>query len=856
MVISLLVRNVNKAMIKIGDSIEVSLKFFTLWNGSKRDSITNCLPFTPLMSFPATPDRRDGLMPAERSASPTRLHPILRRTDTDTDPDSVSTQDFRLRATKSVSPKSQVRFSIPDPSSLEGHEESVPQSPSKIVFPKDSGEIEEGEEASRDVRIDNHGHFLDMQSRVMLDVPEEIWKFHTTRRDSKNRRHRRTTSEKTAQVQRSAPSHNRTKSLQAMIVDTVTSMSTGSNTNREYLNEGTVSDTSQVSPLNLPRPEIYLSPESPLNSYRLPIPLEISLPPFLSPLNKQKHRRSVVYDGDGYSQYKDGSSSSSEEAISDDSIASANHEYSFNIDQGTNVDETLGIDEHGNVNLKTQQKNLRKQQQRTTTKVIKSNNNANTGKLEPPTNANQAIKTNMHENLKRQQLSPNSQQARKSLQILSTPSKLINIPDLEHDMHPRCSQGTLKFFDKFEQSQTPVEAPNQPQETLSPGKQRDQLDLNFTFPRLIQDPDFEKVDNSPTSKDFENRRSALMERNLSPGDKGHRHRRSRSIHNAEDMFAATSTPPRVPNRSPLRPKSPTSEENIVDQPEVTTLSNSDILAEASSVYEENSLNEKSNDGADTQNKSDIGNKTEESLKIVFERRINNSEVSGEPQPTKPMTLMHSFKEPIIPPEATNSPPISDDFQMKLLSPRRSLSNVGSSSSYNSEFSRRSHTSSATSQPSECYSPMRLPMKKKNMRPLKEQGIIRNDIDQQRSDSLRSIYEKRDGKTVEVFVLDDDDDGEDCQVAKTTKSQGKCSSRNSCRRSKSYEEATKNYARILQMCERTADQAKDILLQLIKENDGCDKSLKRPVPPVSIIATNKARERRFPRPTGGKVMPFY
>ena len=152
--------------------------------------------------------------------------------------------------------------------------------------------------------------------------------------------------------------------------------------------------------------------------------------------------------------------------------------------------------------------------------------------------------------------------------------------------------------------------------------------------------------------------------------------------------------------------------------------------------------------------------------------------------------------------------------------------------------------------------MRLPMKKKNMRPLKEQGIIRNDIDQQRSDSLRSIYEKRDGKTVEVFVLDDDDDGEDCQVAKTTKSQGKCSSRNSCRRSKSYEEATKNYARILQMCERTADQAKDILLQLIKENDGCDKSLKRPVPPVSIIATNKARERRLPRPTGGKVMPFY
>lgn len=145
---------------------------------------------------------------------------------------------------------------------------------------------------------------------------------------------------------------------------------------------------------------------------------------------------------------------------------------------------------------------------------------------------------------------------------------------------------------------------------------------------------------------------------------------------------------------------------------MTTLSNSDILAEASSVYEENSLNEKSNDGADTQNKSDIGNKTEESLKIVFERRINNSEVSGEPQPTKPMTLMHSFKEPIIPPEATNSPPISDDFQMKLLSPRRSLSNVGSSSSYNSEFSRRSHTSSATSQPSECYSPMRLPMKKR------------------------------------------------------------------------------------------------------------------------------------------------
>lgn len=848
-------------LFKFIDGVRDRLVFFQAIVGQTETLIADCVQFSPAMCPPVTPERMGGSKPDERNGSPAPLHPILRRTDIDLDSVSLTPakQDCHLRSMKSVSPKSQVRFSIPDPSNPDGaeDEEYVPQSPSKIVFPKDSNEPEETEDISENPGFDKHGHFLDMQSRVMLDVPEEIWKFHSRGRSSSSHDHRRATSDKLSRIQRQSPhSHSRTKSLQAMIMDTVTSMSKSSN---GFSHESTLRDVDQIPSSNLPRPEIYLSPESPLNTYRLPIPLEISLPPFLSPVNRKKNRRSIIYDGDGYSQFEESSFQKSEEAVSDDSIVSANHEYSFNIDNDgkTNVDETLGIDEHANVNLKAQHRNLRRHQpnrrpEQTRNLEIRSQNQEI---IQPSTKANRLVRSNMNNSTAGLTDPSHQNTMSKSLQILSSPSKLISIPDLEHDTQPRSSHGTLQFFDKFENSQQPTIALGGSQDELSPGKEKDQLDLNFTFPKLVQDSDFEKIDSAPTTKGFEDRRSMLMERNLSPnGAKGHRHRRSRSVHNAEDMFAATSTPPKVPTRSPLRSKSPISESSTASQPElISSITNGDG-SDASSIYEEEGVNEQLRDGhlgQQNESSSNVGNKTDDSLKIISERKINDSEVTGPQQSITQMTSMHSFKDPINLPEVADTPPIANDFQLNLLSPRRSLSNVGSHSSYNSEFSRRSHTSNATSQPSDCYTPMALPIKSKNAKFLAREAPIRQGAEQEGSSRIRSIYEKRGDKTVEVIVLDDEDGNNDGKSTGTTKEINNLSTHS--RKSKSYEEATRNYAKILRMCEQTADQAKDVLLQLIEERNAGDKASHRPPPPLTADVLRNTCEHGPVKPMNGKAI---
>lgn len=769
------------------------------------------------MSLPVTPERRAEIGHPDGYGSPPQLQSILRKPNVDIESLSLSPPVMQpsLQDKKSVSPKSQVRFSIPDYSNLESDrsidQESLPlMSPSKIVFPKDTDEPEASRDRQAGHAMSNRGHFVDMHSRVMLDVPEDIWNFHTARRDGGNK-HQRSKSMLTGDEQRpSYRSHNRNSSLQAVIVETVNSISSGRG--------------SQLQPANLARPELFLSPESPLNSYKMPVPLEISLPPYLSPVNKEKKRASVVFDGEGYSQFG-GLSSSSDE--SEASISFAQHDVSFNVShrEESDVDKALGIDEHANVNLKIQNKNLRRQEQ--SPRPIPSD------KQSP-----RSVSTD--------------KQSNKSLQVLSTPYKPIHIPDLENDIQPKSTNGTLKFFDEFEPSQQLTAPVRNDEETLSPGRKRDQMDVNFSFPNT-QNQDFQRVDPSHTSVEFENRRKSLQ-RNSALGIKGHKHRRSRSIHNAEDMFAATSTPPKIPSRSPLRPKSPTSEDIQ------RTSSKESGSEETSSLYEGN--NDKVEPTvepnlepalplpSEVSNRSDLeaGNKTEDSLNIISERIISaddESESSVQHHlPEKHLTSMHSFREPLHPPEDAEIQSY-ENVPINLLSPRRSLSNVGSQSSRNSDFSRRSAVSSATSQPSEPYALVGTLKSQKPSHYTEPPKSVQRPKTMIDKDGFHSVYEVHDGKTVEVLILDDDSYQDKSFVTSTAKlTEASVGAKQ--KKTVSYEEAIRNYAKILQMCEHTATEARSVILHLIEEDTSGLKTASRPPPPNSTNALQMAKPTNLER----------
>lgn len=738
------------------------------------------------MSLPTTPERKVVVEQNDEDGSASQLHSILRRPNVEAGSSlGAANLELPLGNSKSVSPKSQVRFSIPDSAYLKSDDGSSDQlrSPSRIVFPRDSSETEEEASLRGGYDLSNRGHFVDMHSRVMLDVPEEIWNFHNSRRKGS---HTRTRSLNIKSEQgKSGGSHTRRSSLQAVIVETMNSLSS---------ERGTFSRNYSSSLLPMRRPEIFLSPESPLNSYKMPVPLEISLPPYLSPTNKEKKRASVVFDGEGYSKFAETSSSSLEE--SEESICSAEHDVSFNISQQdeSDIDKALGIDEHANVNLKIQKKNLKRTEE--------------SSRLPSPNKSSQ------------------------SLELLSTPYKPIQIPDLENELQPRSTNGTLKFFDEFEPSRQLVTPTQYEEDTLSPGKQRDQLDLNFTFPCVADTADFVKVDPSATSVEFQNRRKNLQ-RNSALGVKGHKHRRSRSIHNAEDMFVATSTPPKVPERSPLRPKSPTSGETARSTSEASELN------DTSSIYDENvSKSQPALDySVDHENDVDTGNKTEESLKIILERKISDEEdyqpSTEDRSAQKQLTSMHSFREPVNLPEEAEEQPLNY-VPLNLLSPRRSLSNIGSQSSRNSEFSRRSPSSSATSQPSEPYVNVPFTTEVKGQKPSyhpKPQAKPAKKEDITKSNGFHSIYEVRNGRNVEILVLDDGSSEDETQTSSTAKVDEKTIA-NQRKKAVSYEEAMKNYTKILELCEYTATQARSVILHLIEENSSTRKNSYRPPPPVA------------------------
>ncbi|CAI4059938.1 hypothetical protein N7582_001496 [Saccharomyces uvarum] len=755
--------------------------------------------------------------------------------------------------------QSQVRFSIPDPNELSQN------SPLKIVYPKSADDIQK-EISTASLLMNSHGHLVDMRSKILVDVPEEVWKFHHNRKVRSENSHRRTRSDAKSHSNSNlkSPSHSRSKSLQSVIVDT---MNTYRTSDADTTSNENTSNVSQVSPLNIsfdkpppltPQKNLYLTPESPLNKYRLPVPLEISLPPYLSPQNKHKQRNSLVYDGDGYSQFQECNTSSSTESSSEqpsssysdenNSIPYAHHDISFELNNA-DPDKFLGIDENANVNLKIQRRNLRSPQH------IKKKPDARSER--------------------------ESTEKNKSLKILSTPNKLIDIPDLDDMKSPPSAglNGTLKFFQQFE----PYEVPESSSDNFNP-KSQDKLDMSFKFPissannntgevRANKDfasknnEDFLKIDTSPVNQSIESRRQMLMDLQKSPTNNDprmHKHRRSRSVHTIDDTFLkfdATSTPPapasapapispvenctpytspEIPERSPLRFMSSPNTHNVQSpqnnsfQQEMSVPSIQIISDETTSNTIGPSITENSEEGTDL--KSFSIDDADKSIAIVHEAKINPTV-----EPFKPLSSFNSFSHPIqnkkLSPlnqsltevatkEQTYVAPHS--LPLNTVSPKRQMSNSGSSksSSYSSEFSANTALTDATSQPSVAAN--RPILKQNPINQKKPNNIIefcppsqRNNFSfprkkatpiSERALEFNTIYEKRDGKMVEVILLDEDDDR---RVENNTNTQSKLIQVQKTKNEQDRKSLT-YYNEVLDMCEKTADEAKKIIYQLVDE----------------------------------------
>ena len=358
-------------------------------------------------------------------------------------------------SSKINSPKGQVRFCIPNNNNNDNDNDNnnnnnnfdISQdsimltnvSPSKIVFPKNPNDPESQSTITSSInqntainqynknvellaRVGIEGHLVDMQSKVVVNVSEEIWNFHHNRNQHKSHQKSKSMNETSlnhssiinSTTLNSNKTHHRSKSLQSIISQTLNEFNSFNDPNDSTYSIGNVhnskfndSQISQVSPLNYPSfnnsnpilrtpnksTNLYLTSDSPINKHNVPIPLEISLPPFLSPKNQNKKRNSLIYDGESYSVYneeeeenlsylsngdegeKEDTSTSgirSDSLISTGSIPSMTYNISFDANV-VDPDSLLGIDDEANVNLKRQFRNLRRQKSNTIDNVEKSN---------------------------------------------------------------------------------------------------------------------------------------------------------------------------------------------------------------------------------------------------------------------------------------------------------------------------------------------------------------------------------------------------------------------------------------------------------------------------------------------------
>lgn len=840
----------------------------------------------------------------------------------------------------------QVRFSIPD---FEGE-----------VYPEVSSVTEEASLTGHERNNDNddvdkrarRGHLVDMQSKVMIDVPEDIWKYHL---------HRRTKSmdgglecnnhsgKNPNKVNKSG--HARSKSLQSIIVETMQSYQNYNNSTNNYTTDESDPSISfsQVSPLQLTTPtkkskaqNLYLSSESPLNKYKMPIPAQISLPPFLSPENRHRRTRSVVYDGSGYSPYVEGEVSISdseyetsnqatteeEEGVSDNSIPSANYDISFdpNTHDLQETDNFLGIDSDANVNLKVQNRNLRlnrtnkpgtispsrnnveqkqsQQKQPETVTIIpqptapqhrrtKSNASPQGSTSKLRTNENRIVNKNFQPSPILKRTTTPSKTAtppqNSSLKILATPSKTIDIPDLEKLATPGSahSRNSLKFFDQFDDSQ---EKPEYVPENV---KRIDNMDTTFKFPAITHiddvnkeavtipsilpedNNDFLKIDQSPTNPQFEMRRQRLLQQsNNNP--KSHMHRRSRSIHTAEDtniMFAATSTPPKdgsidfeVPQRSPLRPKSPTlSIHNIpevhkeideIPKIEIVPTDNEESSNESilpSPIVEPPQIFEDTQDSYQFVGVHDIS--ASDQLNVMSREENLATEENENERVMNPLTSFASFTTPL---RIGQKSAILVNGQVPVqrndsIFDSNVMSTSGSVSSRTSIFSKNSRDTALTSNPSNYDIDNSQPTKRdeRNIhnKPIKStpnhslQPSTRND-NFQFPKRQNSVFEKIGNKVVEVIVLDDEEEEESNnenrtevvdlgQVDKNIRKKSNSPTRphrttifrenellldkkTKEAKRRSFHEAHKNYEDILSLCEETAETAKEVIYLLNKQ----------------------------------------
>lgn len=385
---------------------------------------------------------------------------------------------------------SRVRFSIPSNFSSDefSTEKDSNKSSGTVVFPTKSTE-------------NFQDHFMDIQNKINIEVPHEFWNSHNK---NKNKNiHIRTKSEASINNTTGVPrnvKYQRSQSLQSVIANTINFYHSPV--------KNVKTNMCMKTPLKLPASHLYLRSDSPLNKYKIPIPLEITMPPYLCPENKHKRRSSLVYDGEGYSIFlgdgEDIGTNENEsiddtetrsESISDISIPSAINEFSFVVED--NVDHTLGIDEHANVNLKLQVENLlRNSSMKKHRKFRSIQNNSRSIEL---SNVNQNIRSK-----------PNTNTA---LEILSYPSETIHIPDLNNIITP-----VKKNCPRYSPNDIHIDGNN----FVSNTQVTDQLNPNFKYP-VSQSQDIKKK-----IRPHSGYNSSLHQE--------YKHSRSKSIHSIEEIF--------------------------------------------------------------------------------------------------------------------------------------------------------------------------------------------------------------------------------------------------------------------------------------------------------------------------------
>ncbi|AET37453.1 Fir1p Ecym_1206 [Eremothecium cymbalariae DBVPG len=480
------------------------------------------------------------------------------------------TCNIDFRSTKFGENKSQARGQQP--------------SPLKIVYPKSSIE-------------DFHGHFVDLHNKVALQLSTDIWSSHNREKESKGIKntmgHARYNSiaglsPYTPTASPEFKKHNRSQSLQSIIYTTVQDYRSSPPKVESLMAsrfEHKISNPSETVAAAKPAcikehtlshhgHQLYLRQDSPLNKYKVTVPLELQVPPFLSPENKHKQTKRLIYDGHGYSAYReddnegsdvDNDSEQSKLNLSDLSIPSATNVISIDLSI-ENLDDTLGIDQFANVNLRKQVQNMSK------------NSPSRTGFNDLPSTpvhgplSSAETRRNSRIQATPQQLMQDTyakvstpvfrgvhhdkNQPIEPLEILSTPTRLITIPDFEKEPAPRRRNVLSGFFSMEEVPDEPLPDYNVPRDRLNEGFKFPQVAeplLNTSSPlspknRVLEasapenHSDFLKVPGTMVNSSFEKRRSVLQKQNIL----GHQHRRSRSVHRVEDMMSAgygQSTPP-------------------------------------------------------------------------------------------------------------------------------------------------------------------------------------------------------------------------------------------------------------------------------------------------------------------------